>query len=90
MWSKVMEKRKRVGEGVMCRVCARHHGVGIPWVTLGENECSPSWSTFGAWYIASLKTKGPPGAIEWLFNSRAQRHTQRADNLVTAFSYASS
>ena len=90
MQSEVREKRERVGEGAMHKVCARHHGVKIPWVTLGENKCFLSWSTFGRGYIASLGAKGPLGVIEWLLNSRGQKRTQRTNNLVAAFCCASS
>lgn len=52
-------------------------------------ECSPSWSTFGRGYIDFPRTKDPLGAIEWPFNSKRQKLTQRANKLVAAFCCAS-
>ena len=63
-------------------------GVEISWHT--GREHSPCWSTFGSGYVASPRTRKLVGAIERPFNSRGERHMQRADNLVTAFRSASS
>ena len=54
------------------------------WGCMGRH-CSPSWSTFGRGYIASLGAKDPAGTNKWPFIGRGQRHKQRKDKLVTDF-----
>ena len=70
-WAAVLLGRRRMEAQewtVWCRVALGHTG----------RKCSPFWSTFGKVYIATQRTKDPPGTIEQPVNSR-QREAHAED-----------
>lgn len=58
-------------------------GVGISYVTLGENI--PLHGVHLKEGILSLQGQNPIGILKQPFIRRGQRHAQRVGNLVTAF-----
>ena len=85
LWTEVRE-RGTEQETAALGVRTRCHGIGIPWVTLEDNTSFPGIHLEESIFpLQGHKACRAP----LTFNSRRQRCVQRADNLVTAFHWAS-